>query len=215
MAEKCYHFEIGDTDMGNAKTFISNSYWDGAYSGLLSADRLIADLHAMEVAYLENDQNELEITRPIDLDEIYGDDESSIFDNLEIGKECPFEIKTEYLTKKFGFTFCRIKNVKLQIVVPNFSGTYIDAELTLENNVLKINGHTDLQNRIGVVKVATSTANYISGMLDFNFETEKYSPFEGAGLDSKWKLKIFENDKLNKEDISKIIIFISYTARRG
>lgn len=26
MAEKCYHFEIGDTDMGNAKSFISNSY---------------------------------------------------------------------------------------------------------------------------------------------------------------------------------------------
>ena len=70
MAEKCYHFEIGDTDMGKSKNFIDNNYWDGAYSGLLSADRLIAALHAMEVAYLENDKNELEITRDIYLDEL-------------------------------------------------------------------------------------------------------------------------------------------------
>lgn len=214
MAEKCYHFEIGDTDMGNAKTFISNSYWDGAYSGLLSADRLIADLHAMEVAYLENDKNELEITRPISLSELVYNGEN-VFDNLQINEECPFEIKPIDISKKFGLKFCRIRNVRLQIVAPGYGGACIDAELTLENNVLEIGDGMGIQNRIGVTKVATSSSHLDLGKCIFDFKTEKYSPFEGAGLDSKWKLKIFSNSNLNKSDIENILLYISYTARRG
>lgn len=214
MAEKCYHFEIGDTDMGNAKTFISNSYWDGAYSGLLSADRLIADLHAMEVAYLENDKNELEITRPISLSELVYNGEN-VFDNLQINEECPFEIKPIDISKKFGLKFCRIRNVRLQIVAPGYGGACIDAELTLENNVLEIGDGMGIQNRIGVTMVATSSSHLDLGKCIFDFKTEKYSPFEGAGLDSKWKLKIFSNSNLNKSDIENILLYISYTARRG
>lgn len=214
MAEKCYHFEIGDTDMGNAKSFISNSYWDGAYSGLLSADRLIADLHAMEVAYLENDGNELEITRPISLKEIVDEEQQEIFEKIKIGDECSFDIKSSQILKNFNLTFCRIRNVRIQVVAPGYEGVFLDVSLTLDSNTLKYKNN-EITNRLGVRTVATSTAHSDCGNFDFKFETDKYLPFEGAGLDSKWRITIFESDGLSKQNLSDIILYISYTARNN
>ena len=213
MAEKCYHFEIGDTDMGNAKTFISNSYWDGAYSGLLSADRLIADLHTMEVAYLENDKREQEITWPINLRKIKNiaddADDALILSTLS---NCSFDIDSSDICSKLGISFCRIRDVRLRVVAPGFPGLALNAKLTLESNTLKYNGN-EIQNRIGICTFATGMANSDCGKFDFNFKTEKYTSFEGAGLDSSWNLTIGEADNLNS--IDDVILYISFTAKNS
>ncbi|PBC72705.1 Tc toxin subunit A-related protein [Fibrobacter intestinalis] len=213
MAEKCYHFEIGDTDMGNAKSFISNSYWDGAYSGLLSADRLIADLHAMEVAYLENDKREQEITWPISLRKIkkIADDADGTL-ILSTLSNCSFDINSSDICSKLGISFCRIHDVRLRVVAPDFHGLALNAKLTLESNTLKYNGN-EIQNRIGICTFATGMANSDCGKFDFNFKTEKYTSFEGAGLDSSWNLTIGESDNLNS--IDDVILYISFTAKNS
>ena len=213
MAEKCYHFEIGDTDMGNAKSFISNSYWDGAYSGLLSADRLIADLHAMEVAYLENDKREQEITWPISLRKIkkIADDADGTL-ILSTLSNCSFDINSSDICSKLGISFCRIHDVRLRVVAPDFHGLALNAKLTLESNTLKYNGN-EIQNRIGICTFATGMANSDCGKFDFNFKTEKYTSFEGAGLDSSWNLTIGETDNLNS--IDDVILYISFTAKNS
>ncbi|MDD5943502.1 neuraminidase-like domain-containing protein [Fibrobacter sp.] len=217
MAEKCYHFEIGDTDMGNAKSFISNSYWDGAYSGLLSADRLIADLHAMEVAYLENDKREQEITWPVSLKTLKIADgeidaETSAQDVSAILQNCSFEIKTDFICNELGISFCRIRDVRLRVVAPGFPGLALNAKLTLESNTLKYNGN-EIQNRIGVCTFATGMANSDCGKFDFNFKSEKFASFEGAGLDSSWNLTIGEADGLSS--IDDVILYISFTAKNS
>lgn len=247
MAEKCYHFEIGDVEVGNAKTFIGNSYWDGAYSGLLSADRLIADLHAMEVAYLENDRNELEITRDIYFDEIYKIDEKGTKSYLSILQEdyenkniedFPFTISDSSFSK-LGHYFRRIRNVQLKVVLknsnqqttsnqqtaPNQEATpnqettqnplkrrRVNAELSLTENKLYLNDSEVIQNRVGVQTIATSTAHQDTNQFVFDFENEKYRPFEGAGLDSSWTLTIPE---ITGGEISDVIMTVSYTARKG
>lgn len=217
MAEKCYHFEIGDTDMGNAKSFISNSYWDGAYSGLLSADRLIADLHAMEVAYLENDKREQEITWPVSLKTLKIangeiDAETSAQDVSAILQNCSFEINTDFICNELGISFCRIRDVRLRVVAPGFPGLALNAKLTLESNTLKYNGN-EIQNRIGVCTFATGMANSDCGKFDFNFKSEKFASFEGAGLDSSWNLTIGEADGLSS--IDDVILYISFTAKNS
>ncbi len=217
MAEKCYHFEIGDSDVGNAKSFISNNYWDGAYSGLLSADRLIADLHAMEVAYLENDKQEHEITWPVSLKALKIADkkidaETSAQDISAILQNCSFKINTDFICDELGISFCRIRDVRLQVIAPNFTGLALNAKLTLESNILKY-GSNDIQNRIGVRSFATAMANYDCGKFDFNFKSEKYSPFEGAGLDSSWDLSI--NGDSNQNSIDDVILYISFTAKNS
>jgi hypothetical protein len=231
MAEKCYHFEIGDTDMGNAKSFINNSYWDGAYSGLLSADRLIADLHAMEIAYLENDRNELEITRPISLSELenryFSETGQRTLYNIKKDAKTAIEIPIELYSSDYdGLYFRRIKNVKVQVIAPKYRGFFLNAELSLNSNSLDLK-QTDsfIENRVGVQTLATSMAHIYEGRFDFNFKTDKYSPFEGAGAISSWNLSIkgdpsqiegkdsSGND--SKYSIDDVIIYISYTARKG
>ena len=225
MAEKCYHFEIGDTDMGNAKTFISNSYWDGAYSGLLSADRLIADLHAMEVAYLENDKNELEITRDVYLDELLMDNginncltEIQRQDSIE---NFDIKIPEDIFNNDFkGHYFRRIRNVQIKIILKDSNSIVIDSqnirhlsvELSLIQNTIYLNTNDTIQNRVGVQTIATSTAHLDSHQFKFKFNGEKYCPFEGAGVDSLWKLSI---PGIRGAQIANIILTISYTTRKG
>ena len=238
-AEKCYHFEIGDTDENpkTAKTFIKGSgvYWDGLHSGLLAGEKLLADLHAMEVAYLENDRNELEITRPVSLKEIVvgkqkidGKEEIlTALDELKCSDNWADDDQREkvYYSLSFGLkqevffndfiqphNFGRIRDVRLEII--GGGENRLSAELSMEKNIL----HTldnDIVNRIGVQTYATSTANSECGKYDFNFNNEKFKPFEGAGIDSDWNLIISAPSQFDPQTITDVLIYISYTARNG
>ena len=232
-AEKCYHFEIGDTDMDakSAKTFIKGSgvYWDGLHSGLLAGEKLLADLHAMEVAYLENDRNELEITRPVSLKEIVvGTKEESSGNEVDVSaydvifamqgsvSDYTFQIKKELIDNDFkNHYFRRIRDVRIQVKLKSKEQqqAFLNAELSLTANMLTLKNGTEISNRIGVKTLATSTAHFEAGKFEFDFSKEKYSPFEGAGADeTSWTLSI---SGANGCDIEDIIIYISYTARKG
>src|SRR5690606_2529750 len=61
-AERTYRFELG---LKNSD-FIQFGYMDGP-QGLLAGERLGHDIKRMDIAYLENDKRELEISKPISL----------------------------------------------------------------------------------------------------------------------------------------------------
>lgn len=237
-AEKCYHFEIGDTDENpkTAKTFIkgSGAYWDGLYSGLLAGEKLLADLHAMEVAYLENDKNELEITRPVSLWELEnrefeGVTQQSPLDDLSTDGFCTFMIPEALFVSDFpNHYFRRIRDVRIEIIYPEYRGHYLNAQLSLIDSNLDLKGEGQMVgNRIGTQTMATSTAHQEAGKFDFRFGSDKFRPFEGAGaVDSNWSLIIngFDNTgidgsevdhNLDLRKIEDVIIHISYTARMG
>ena len=88
----------------------------------------------------------------------------------------------------------------------------MNAKLILESNTLKYNGN-EIQNRIGVCTFATGMANSDCGKFDFNFKSEKFASFEGAGLDSSWNLTIGEADGLSS--IDDVILYISFTAKNS
>ncbi len=237
-AEKCYHFEIGDTDIDakSSRTFIkgSGSYWDGLHSGLLAGEKLLADLHVMEVAYLENDKNEIEITRPISLWELenrvfVGAQSQESLKNLNSNGYCEFIIPEGLFSSDFPDQyFRRIRDVRIEVVASNYNGHYLNAQLSLTENWLDLKGdEPKIRNRIGTQTMATSTAHKEAGKFDFRFGSDKFLPFEGAGaVDSKWSLTINgykitgagENKTgqiLSPGDIEDVIVHISYTARMG
>ena len=238
-AEKCYHFEIGDTEENpkTAKTFIkgSGSYWNGLRSGLLAGEKLLADLHAMEVAYLENDRNELEITRPVSLSEIVVgtkiiDNENkdvTFLDELNDAEnwETVENSKRVFFTKEFSLSkemffddflqphyFGRIRDVRIQIF--SSSNERLSAELSMDRNVL-YTSNDRIENRIGVQTFATSTANSICGKYEFSFKRDKFTPFEGAGIESHWNLTISAPEKFDPKSVMDVIVYVSYTARNG
>ncbi len=231
-AEKCYHFEIGDTDIDakSSKTFIKGcgAYWDGLRCGLLAGEKLLADLHVMEVAYLENDRNELEITRPVSLKELENkwqtDDDGEtqeLLTSLRKNGTCSFTIPEKLFTDDFpNQYFRRIRDVRIEIVAPDYTGHYLNAQLSLIENKLDLKDSNKIINRIGTQTMVTSTAHKEAGKFDFRFRTDKYLPFEGAGAISKWSLTIngFENEESSAAYLNKVedvIIHIHYTARMG
>ena len=62
-AEKAYRFERGIS----SSDFIQFGYWDSLKKGLLSGDRLYLDLKRLEMAYLDQNKREYEITKHISL----------------------------------------------------------------------------------------------------------------------------------------------------
>jgi hypothetical protein len=62
-AEKAFQYELG---VGNA-SFIQYGYWDSLKKGLLSGENLSLDLKRMEVAYLEQNRREFEISKHVSL----------------------------------------------------------------------------------------------------------------------------------------------------
>lgn len=237
-AEKCYHFEIGDVDENpkTAKSFIkgSGSYWDCLRGGLLAGEKLLADLHTMEVAYLENDKNELEITRPVSLWEL----ENRVVEGVPLQKPltslqtagcCAFKIPEELFASDFPKQyFRRIRDVRLQVVYPEYKGHYLNAQLSLTGNCLDLKGVGEkVCNRVGTQTMATSTAHQENGMYNFSFGTDKFRPFEGAGaINSSWELEItgFDNTRISEPEtdhsldtskIEDVILYVSYTARMG
>ena len=100
----------------------------------------------------------------------------------------------------------------MRVVAPGFHGLALNAKLTLESNTLKYNDN-EIQNRIGVCTFATGMANSDCGKFDFNFKTEKYTSFEGAGLDSSWKLTI--GKAVGQSSIDDVVLYISFTAKNS
>lgn len=85
----------------------------------------------------------------------------------------------------------------------------------MDSNKLFIGDSKYIENRIGVRSMATSMAVYDCGKFNFDFKKDKFSQFEGAGIESAWKLFVTGPKNFDPDSITDAIIFISYTARNG
>lgn len=220
-AEVCYRFELGLKD--SEKTdFIKNNYWNGLRKGLLAGDHLLFDLRTMESAYHERNKRELEINRAVPLSLI--DAEALI--KLQVKGECDFHLPEVLFDLDFpGQTYRRIRGIQLEIHCNASAGMGVNAKLSMTSNRIRIkpiaensSGYDDdyLPSRIGITTIATSQAEAYAGVFNFDFRDERYLPFEGAGVDSSWRLELPKDFKqFDYESISDVILRVSYTARNG
>jgi Tc toxin complex TcA C-terminal TcB-binding domain/ABC toxin N-terminal region/Neuraminidase-like domain/PA14 domain/Putative peptidoglycan binding domain/Salmonella virulence plasmid 28.1kDa A protein len=221
-AERAYRFELGLTD----SNFIQFGYWDSLRKGLLAGERLHLDLMRMESAYHENNKREYEITQHFSLALL---DAKSLVQLRETG-ECEFSIPELAFDISYpGHYLRRIKSVSVS--VPCVTGPYanVSARLTLLKNRVRVSGssqqdyaYTGIEDSnfrhdlIGIQSIATSTGQNDSGLFQFNFQDERYLPFERAGAISNWRLSLpNEFRTFDYGTISDVILHLSYTAREG
>ncbi|RBQ78892.1 hypothetical protein FVER14953_00075 [Fusarium verticillioides] len=70
--------------------------------------------------------------------------------------------------------------------------------------------------RISVSLIALSQRIADSGVFEFNFNSERYLPFENAGTISTWKLELSQHVRqFSYESISDVILHLKYTSRQG
>ncbi len=221
-AEKTYCFERG---ISNAN-FIQSGYFDAGREGLLAGEQLYVGLKQLEAVYQNERGHDYEITKHLSLSQI---NPLAVIQLRETGK-CEFALPEVLFDMDYaGHYKRRIKSVSVSI--PCIAGHYtsINATLTLLENKFrntaigskKYEEDTEETDErfssyiIPINAIATSNAQNDSGMFELNFKDERYLPFEGAGVISKWRLELPAFRQFDYHTISDAIIHLKYTACEG
>jgi hypothetical protein len=216
-AEKALHHELGDS----SQLFIQSSYLAGK-EGLFAGEKLYFDIKRLEMAYVEGNKREYEITKHISLQEWFplqlielrqsGSCNISLPEAL-FDLDCP------------GHSFRRIKSVAVSI--PCVTGPYAstNCSVTLNESYVRRNNTssyggalTDTANFVAfqaaVKSVVTSSSQGDSGMFETSLRDERYLPFEGAGAISSWSFELLGKPRsFDYDTISDVVLTIRYTAR--
>jgi len=222
-AEKAFRFERGLT----SSNFIQFGYWDSLKRGLMAGERLLLDLKRLEIAYLDQNKREYELTKHISIVML---DPMALIQLRETG-QCEIELPEALFDIDYpGHYMRRLKNVSLTI--PCVAGPYtgINCTLTLLRNKTRIQssagndykesedgeGLRFVTNFAAMQSIATSTAQNDAGLFEVSFHDERYLPFEGAGVVSRWRLELNSEFRLfDYETISDVLLHLRYTAREG
>src|SRR5262249_42716488 len=130
-AEKAYRFERGLT----TSDFIRFGYWDSLRNVLLSGEQLALDLKRLEMAYLDQNQREYEITKHVSL--VLHDPMALI--TLKQTGRCEVELPESLFDADYpGHYMRRIKSVS--VTIPCVVGPYtsINCALTLLSNKARV-----------------------------------------------------------------------------
>ena len=222
-AERTFRFELGISD----SNFIQFGYWDSLKKGLLTGEKLHYDLKRMEMAYLDKNKREYEITKHISL---MSHHPMALIALKETG-QCEVYLPEALFDMDYpGHYMRRIKNVSLTIPCVTGPYTSTNCTLTLLSNKIRVdnNAQGDYLEQLdgddsrfvttygAVQSIATSHGQNDSGIFDLNFRDERYLPFEGAGVIARWRIEMLrEHNAFDSDTISDVIFHIKYTAREG
>jgi hypothetical protein len=222
-AERAFRNEL----VLSESNFIQFGYWDSLKKGLMAGENLSFDLKRMEVAYLEQNRRELEITKHVSLSLL---NPLRLLDLKENG-ECRVDLAETLFDLDYpGHYLRRIKSVSLTIPCVTGPYTNINCKLTLLKHSVRTKAGL-LNNHYGradqndprftdgpgmAQSIVTSNGQNDSGLFEVNFHDERYLPFEGAGVISTWRLEMpRECNAFDFNTISDIILHLKYTAREG
>jgi hypothetical protein len=224
-AEKVFRFERGLSD----SNFIQFGYWDTAHDGLLSGERLYIGLKQLEAAYMEKRGHDYEISRTISLRQV---NPLALLQLRETG-QCEFALPEVLFDMDHpGHYMRRIKSVAL--TVPCVVGPYTSLNCTLR--LLEHTFRTSPLTKpsyapepeadepdprfstvnVPIASIAVSSGQNDSGVFDLNFKDERYLPFEGAGVISRWRLELpsaFQQFDYNT--ITDVLLHLRYTSLEG
>ena len=227
-AERAFRFERGLAD----SSFIQFGYWDSFTKGLLAGEKLLLDLKRMEVAYLEQNRREHEITKHVSLLFHAPLGPLALIQLKETGR-CEVGLPETLFDADYpGHYMRRLKSVSLTIPCVVGPYTSVNCTLTLLSNKTRIKSapaqpyaeDTEEDDNRFVTGFApmqfivTSHAQNDSGLFELNFRDDRYLPFEGAGVISRWRLELMQDKELRHFDydtISDVILHLRYTARDG
>lgn len=209
-AEQCFQFELPHD--APAAGYVKFGYWDNLKKGLLAGEQLQFDLRRLELAHLEQNKREFEITKHISLRQV---NPLALLDLRENGT-CIFSLPEALFDMDFpGHYRRRIKSMAISI--PCITGPYTGLNATLRLQKDEYRRLPDLstaleQNHAPSTAIAVSNGQGDSGVFELNFRDERYLPFEGAGVISEWKLELPEFRQFDYQTISDVVMHLRYTA---
>jgi hypothetical protein len=208
-------------------TYIGYAHWDSGHRGLQAGERLYLDLKRLELAYLEHNRREYELTTHVSLRSL------APLALLELRSRgaCEFTVPEWFFDLETpGHHMRRIRNVALSLPAVTGPYTTVAATLTLQRSSIRRDpglldgryarapgGDFRFLDYPGALEsVVTSTGVRDSGLFDGATRDERRAPFEGAGAVSNWQLTLpAELRRFDYATLSDAILHIGYTARPG
>lgn len=218
-AEKAWQFELGIPE----RRFISFDHWDGLKKGLLAGEKLRFELRQMEAAFIENRKREYQLSRAVSLREL----DARLLNELKTTGQCEFSLHESLFDLDApGHYMRRLKSVSL--TVPAVAGPYAPVRCTLRLlksyvRVAPALGPKEAQldddpfvrkDNLGIRSIVTSRGENDRGLFN-EPEEERYSPFEGAGAISTWRIELPEIPAFDYSTISDVILHLEFTALEG
>ncbi|EKG35762.1 insecticidal toxin protein, putative [Pseudomonas syringae pv. avellanae str. ISPaVe013] len=222
--QACWQYEIADY----SASFIQPAAWKDAWRGLTAGEALKLNLLRMDAAYLARNERKMEIVKTVSvrqLPEAEGDDTGinhgwdAVVERLAQDGIAEFEITRAMLDEDYPDHYLR-RIKRISVSVPATVGPYQDirATLTQSYSAVQMDAQPDgslKENLRASQQIALSTGVDDDGLFVFNFDDERYLPFEGTGAISRWTLS-FSNPASQRDmidSITDIIVHMRYTAK--
>jgi hypothetical protein len=206
---------------------IQFGYWDSGRKGLLAGETLYLDLRRLEMAYMEQNRREYEMTRHVSLARL---DPLALL-KLKATGSCEVTIP-EWLfdMDSPGQYMRRLKTVALSI--PCIAGPYtgVHCKLALLRSSVRVSsvaGDTYARSETGedsrfrdftgaIQSIVTSTGQNDSGLFEVNLRDDRYLPFENAGAISTWRIELPKDvPQFDIETISDVVFHLRYSSREA
>mgnify|MGYP003885441055 FL=1 len=218
-AEAAFRYELGDP----TASFVRWTNWDGLRKGLLSGERLSRDLERMEMAYMDRDVREYEVTKHLSLAEL---DPFALLTLQQTGS-CYIDLPEVAFDLDFpSHYFRRLK--KLSVSMPCVASRYGSVNAMLKMTKSKVRVSTDVtggyaettdddrfRTSYRVEQVALSGAQNASGVFEMSAGDGRYLPFERRGVVCSLQLELPGHASLDPASISDVVFHLEYTAREA
>jgi hypothetical protein len=221
-AERALQQELGDPN----QTYIDYGYLAGK-EGLLAGEKLYQDIKRMEMAYVEQNRREYELTKHVSLLQV----NPLALLQLRATGSCSFALPEEiYDFDCPGHYFRRIRTLALSIPCVVGPYTSLNCRLTISKSSIRTSsvagengyarsGADDIRfsDYFGSIQsIVTSTGQSDSGMFETNLHDERKLPFEYSGAICTCQLDLAsEIRQFDLNTIADAILHVRYTAREG
>ncbi|KAH8170667.1 hypothetical protein LIA77_09448 [Sarocladium implicatum] len=236
-AEWAFRFERGDAPnqsqsgtelLGDTNdTFIKAGYWNTTYDGLLSGESLSAALRRLQAAYVAAQTHDFEISRVVSLRQAAPEALLSVRSSTA-SNTGTFTLSEIMWDMDFpGHYSRRIRSIRIRILCDQAAMAPLNATLTLLNHKFRASadvsdGYAEAEKgdrrfftyNIPITSVAVGSSELTAGIFELNFDSERYMPFEGAGLISQWKLSLNSHfPAFDYSTIRDVELHVQYTSR--
>ncbi|SDZ68359.1 neuraminidase-like domain-containing protein [Pseudomonas sp. NFIX28] len=216
-AEAACQYELGNFEL---RFIHAGQAWNDQFRGLLAGEALLLDLQRMELAYRQRNFRPFEVVKTFSLKAL----NAQALATLKSIGSAQYELQETLFDQDYPDHYLRqFKTVALSF--PAVLGPYqeVGAMLTQLSNTLyytkeKIPNQSKTNLR-AYQQVALSQGINDSGLFQLDFNDERYLPFEGTGVASKWKLTFpgWQDTPGNAaktllESLDDVIIQVRYTA---
>ena len=219
-AELCMQHELGLEY--RSTSIVKFGYWDSLKKGLLAGDLLSHDLKRLEVAFIDGNLREHEMTRHVSLLAIAPEQLLALKEAGACEVDIPewlFDLDTP------GHFMRRLKMVS--VTIPCVTGPYttIHCKLVLKKSSYRkvdsgdayersANDTRFIDDRRILDAIVTSSGQNDAGLFEPLMRDERYLPFEGAGAISSWRLELpVEFQTFDYGTISDVLLHLRYTSR--